>query len=328
MAFPLVKYMPVEPKLDFFGARKFFFALSILMVVASVALIFTKGLNFGVDFRGGIVMEVQTDGPAATDDLRSELNALGLGDVQLQTFGSPDVVLINVPLQEGDEGAQQAAVQAIQDTIGDAALEYRRVESVGPKVGDELKTGGIIATVLSMLGIAIYVWVRFDLSYGLAALVALLHDVIATVGFFSLTGIEFNLATLAAILTVAGYSINDTVVIFDRVREELRRYKRLPVPEVLNKAMNATLTRTTLTSLTTLLALFGLFIFGGEVIRGFSAGIIFGIVIGTYSSWGCAVPLLAFFRLRPAATAPKGVEGEGTADPEADAEPGDAQQRT
>ncbi len=308
MAFALVKFMPIEPKLNFFGARKFFFALSILMVLASIGLVFTKGLNFGVDFRGGIVMEVKTVGPAPVDELRAQLNALGLGDVSLQEFGAPDVVLINVPQQDGDDGAQQIAVQKIQDSLGDTAEEYRRVESVGPKVGDELKTGGIIATLLSMLGIAIYVWVRFDLSYGMAALVALIHDVIAVVGFFSLTGIEFNLATLAAILTVAGYSINDTVVIFDRVREELRRYKKLPIPEVLNKAMNATLTRTTLTSVTTLLALFGLFFFGGEVIRGFSAGIIFGIVIGTYSSWGCAVPLLGFARLRPAVPA----KGEGT----------------
>lgn len=316
MAFALVKYMPTNSKIDFFGARKFFFALSIFMVLASAVLIFTKGLNFGVDFRGGIVMEVQTDGPAPVDELRSQLNGLGLGDVQLQTFGSPDVILINVPLQEGEDGAQQEAVQAIQDSIGDQAVEYRRVESVGPKVGDELKIGGIIATVLSMLGIAIYVWVRFDLSYGVAALVALLHDVIATVGFFSLTGIEFNLATLAALLTVAGYSINDTVVIFDRVREELRRYKKLPIPDVLNKALNGTLTRTILTSFTTLLALMGLFLFGGEVIRGFAAGIIFGIIVGTYSTVGCATPLLSFARLRPGA----GQKDQGEGDqPEAPA---------
>lgn len=306
----LIRYFPVEPKLNFLGLRTFFIGLAVLMVVGSVVLFFTKGLNYGVDFRGGIVMEVETDGPAQLDSLRTQLNGLGLGDVTLQEFGAPDVVLINVPRQDGEDGAQEAAIRQIQDSLGATAVEYRRVESVGPKVGGELRTAAAIATVLAMLGIAIYVWVRFDAAFGVAALISLAHDVVVTVGFYALTGYEFNLATLAAVLTVAGYSINDTVVVYDRVREELRRYKKLPIPEVLNKAINQTLSRTILTSFTTLLALFGLFFFGGEVIRGFSAGMIFGIVVGTYSSWGLAVQLLSFTRLRPKS-------GEGTSTTEA-----------
>ena len=294
----LSKHFSHEFKFDFMGARGWFYAFAIVVVVGSMALVAFKGLNFGVDFRGGIVMEVKTNGPAELDEMRSDLNGLGLGAVTLQTFGDPDVVLISLASQGEEEGAQEQAIQQIRQTLGSRVVEYRRIESVGPKVGDELRTGGIIAAVLAMLGIAVYVWVRFDWSFGVAALIALMHDVIGTVGFYALVGYEFDLTTLAAVLTVAGYSINDTVVIYDRVREELRRYKKMPIPEVLNKAVNATLTRTFLTGVTTLLALFGLFLLGGEVLRGFSAGIIVGIVLGTFSSFGLAVPLLTFTHLR------------------------------
>ena len=294
----LSKHLSLNPKFDFMGARVWFFAIALTIVIGSILLVAFKGLNFGVDFRGGIAIEIQTNGPADLDQMRSDLNGLGLGGVTLQTFGDPDVVLINLSAQDGGEDAQNAAIDSVKASLGDRVVEYRRIESVGPKVGDELRTGGIVATILSLLGIAIYVWVRFDLSYGLAALVSLAHDVIGVIGFYALVGYEFDLTTLGAVLTVAGYSINDTVVIYDRVREELRRYKVMPIPDVLNLAINATLTRTFLTSFTTLLSLIGLFIFGGEVIRGFSAGIIVGIVLGTYSSWGVSVPLLSYTRLR------------------------------
>lgn len=299
----LVRFFPIEPKLNFVGWRWRFHAISILLVLGSIGLYFARDLNYGVDFKGGIVMEVKTDGPAKLDDMRQALNSLNLGDVTLQQFGEDDVVLINVPRQEGDASAQQTAIELVKTTLGQSVVEYRRTESVGPKVGEELRIGAIVATVLSLLGIAIYVWFRFDVNFAWAALIALTHDVIATVGFYALMQYQFDLSTLAAVLTVAGYSINDTVVIYDRVREELRRYKKTPVPEVLNKAMNATLSRTTLTSVTTLLALFGLFFLGGEVIEGFAAGIIFGIVVGTFSSWGVAVPLLLFTNLRAGAAA-------------------------
>ena len=294
----LSKHLSLNPKFDFMGARVWFFAIALTIVIGSILLVAFKGLNFGVDFRGGIAIEIQTNGPADLDQMRSDLNGLGLGGVTLQTFGDPDVVLINLSAQDGGEDAQNAAIDSVKASLGDRVVEYRLIESVGPKVGDELRTGGIVATILSLLGIAIYVWVRFDLSYGLAALVSLAHDVIGVIGFYALVGYEFDLTTLGAVLTVAGYSINDTVVIYDRVREELRRYKVMPIPDVLNLAINATLTRTFLTSFTTLLSLVGLFIFGGEVIRGFSAGIIVGIVLGTYSSWGVSVPLLSYTRLR------------------------------
>jgi len=300
----LIHYIPVEPKLDFMGLRKVFYAISLIVVVGSIALVLVKGLNFGVDFRGGTLLEIQTtQSPADLEGLRGTLNGLGLGGVSLQRFGEADVILINVPRQEGEAEAQEAALNQVRQALEGEVAEYRRVESVGPTVGSELRQAAMVATVLSLLGIMIYVWVRFDLIYGAAALGALVHDVIGVIGFYALTGIEFNLETLAAVLTVAGYSINDTVVIFDRVREELRRFKKLPVAEVLNKAINATLSRTILTSGTTLLALLALYFFGGEVIRGFAAGIVVGIVIGTYSSFGLAVPLLTLARLRPSAAA-------------------------
>lgn len=294
----LIRKVPIAPNVDFMGRRRLMLAFSATLVVVSLVVFGLQGLNLGVDFRGGIMIEVRTDGPADLADLRRRLGGLGIGEVTLQEFGATDDVLINVQRQEGDEAAQAAAINTIKEELGPTVLEYRRTEYVGPKVGDELKIAGALATALAMLGIALYIWFRFEWHFGLAALVALLHDVIGTIGFFSLTQIEFNLATLAAVLTIAGYSINDTVVIFDRVRETLRKYKKLPMLELLNLAINGTLSRTVLTSLTTLVALIALATFGGQVIRGFSLGLIWGVLIGTYSSFGLAVPLLSFMNLR------------------------------
>jgi preprotein translocase SecF subunit len=293
----LIRRVPIDLGLNFMGRRKLFLALSALLMVASVVLAFTQGLNFGVDFRGGILLEVRTPGPADLGQLRDRVGSLGLGDVTLQQFGEPSDVLINISRPEGGEGEQIQVIHEVTAALGEG-VEIRRQEYVGPKIGDELKEAGLLATVLAMLAIAAYIWLRFEWQFGVAALVALLHDVVATVGFYALTQIEFNLATLAAVLTIAGYSINDTVVIFDRVRETLRRYKKLELNELLNRAINSTLSRTMLTSLTTLLALGALFFFGGEVIRGFTAGLIWGVVIGTYSSFGLAVPLLSYLKIR------------------------------
>jgi len=294
----LIRKIPLNPKIDFLGRRKIFLVFSACLIAASLAVFLVQGLNLGVDFRGGIMIEVQTHEAADLADLRSRLGRLGLGEVTLQEFGTDTDVLINVQRQEGDEKAQIKAIDAVKTELGGLAAEYRRVEFVGPKVGGELKQAGLMATVLALLGIGIYIWFRFEWQFAAAALVALIHDVLSTIGFFALTQIEFNLATLAAILTIAGYSINDTVVIFDRVRETLRKYKKLHILELLNLALNGTLTRTVLTSVTTLIALLCLFLFGGEVIRGFSAGLIWGIAIGTYSSMGLAVPLLSYMNLR------------------------------
>jgi len=294
----LIRYFPIEPKIDFLGRRKLFLAFSAFIVLGSLALFAARGLNLGVDFRGGTLIEIKTNAPADLADLRRRLGALNLGEVTLQEFGADTDVLINVQRQEGDEAAQVRAINAIKEELGGLVAEYRRTEFVGPKVGEELKIAGTLATGLALLGIAVYVWFRFEWQFALAGLVALLHDVIAAIGFFALTQIEFNLATLAAVLTIAGYSINDTVVIFDRVRETLRKYKKLPLFELLNMATNATLSRTTLTSVSTLIALIALASFGGEVIRGFTLGLIWGIVVGTFSSIGLAVPLLSFMDLR------------------------------
>ncbi len=304
----LIRLLPIEPNFEFMARRKLFLIFSAVLVAASVALFFGRGLNFGVDFRGGILIEIRTEGPADLSDLRGRLGGLGLGEVTLQTFGEPEDVLINIERQAGDEAEQAKAIAAVKEALGTEVADYRRTEFVGPKVGGELKRAGLLATVLSLLGIAFYIWFRFEWQFSLAALIALAHDVITTIGFYALTQVEFNLATLAAVLTIAGYSINDTVVLFDRVRETLRKYKKRTMHDVLDMAINRTLTRTMLTSLTTLLALIALFVFGGQVIRGFTMGLIWGVVIGTYSSIGLAVPLLSRFQLRPQALA---VEEEG-----------------
>ena len=294
----LIRKLPLNPKIDFLGRRKIFLIFSACLMAASFAALAIQGLNLGVDFRGGILIEIQTTEPADLADLRRRLGGLGLGQVTLQEFGAPNDVLINVERQEGDEKAQVTAIDAVKAELSGQVAEYRRVEFVGPKVGSELKQAGFTATLLALLGIGVYIWFRFEWQFAAAALAALIHDIISTIGFFALIQIEFNLATLAAVLTIAGYSINDTVVIFDRVRETLRKYKKLYILDLLNLSLNGTLTRTLLSSVTTLIALIALFAFGGQVIRGFSAGLIWGIVIGTYSSIGLAVPLLSFMNLR------------------------------
>jgi preprotein translocase SecF subunit len=294
----LITLVPADPKLNFLGKRTLCLAFSAFLVIGSLVAFAVQGLNFGVDFRGGILMEVETAEPADVGALRAELGGLGLGEVTLQEFGGPDVLLINVSRQDGGEEEQRAAIEEVQQVLGERVEEYRRIEFVGPKVGAELRQAGILATVLALAAIGVYIWLRFEWQFGLAALVALAHDVIATVGFFAVTQIEFNLATLAAVLTIAGYSINDTVVVFDRVREMLRKYKKMPMAELLNMAVNKTLSRTLLTSVTTLLALVALAVFGGEVIRGFTSGLIWGVVIGTYSSVALAIPLLYYMGMR------------------------------
>jgi preprotein translocase SecF subunit len=280
------------------GRRVLFLGISVVLVLLSIGLVVVRGINFGVDFRGGILIEARTNGPADLADLRSRLNGLGLGEVGLQQFGAPTDVLINFGEQLGGEKGQLAAIDKVKATLGDTISEYRRIEIVGPKVGAELVRGGILATSLAMAAIAAYVWFRFEWQFGVSALLSLVHDVVTTLGLFSLFQLEFNLPTLAAVLTIAGYSINDTVVIFDRVREDLRKYKKMPLTDLLNHAVNGTLSRTVLTGTTVLLALIALVTFGGEVIRGFSIAMIWGVLAGTYSSFGVAVPLLIYFGLK------------------------------
>lgn len=307
-----LRLVPEKTNIQFISRRNIAFMFSAVLILGSLILLLVQGLNFGIDFRGGTLIEIKTEGPADINGLRSQLSGLGLGDVSLQEFGEPDDVLIRIQQQEGDEEAQMAAIERVKQALG-PSVEYRRVEYVGPKVGQELIEAGVIAVVLAIGAILLYIWFRFEWHFGVGAVVALIHDVIATAGVFALTQIEFNLSTVAAILTIAGYSINDTVVVFDRVRENLRRYKSLPIPELLNRSINDTLSRTTITSVTTLLALASLYLFGGEVIRGFSFAMIFGILIGTYSSIWIAVPLLLWMGIRPSAVEPAASDAEQTA---------------
>ena len=293
-----IRLVPGNTTIDFVGRRIAAYAISGLIVVASLFALGALGLNFGIDFRGGILIEVRTEGPAEIAEMRSTLGGLGLGEVVLQEFGAEDEVLIRIQRQEGEEAEQIKAIGAVQTALG-TAVEYRRTEFVGPTVGQELIEASTWAVILAIGGILLYIWFRFEWQFGICAVAALVHDVVSTIGLFALIQHEFNLATVAALLTIAGYSINDTVVVFDRVRENLRRYKRATMPEILNRSLNETLSRTTMTSLTTLLALVALYFFGGEVIRDFSFALIWGVVIGTYSSIFIAVPLLLYLKLRP-----------------------------
>ena len=229
--------------------------------------------------------------------MRSRLSGLGLGEIELQEFGNDTDVLIRVERQQGDEKAQLKAVETVKEAMG-PGVNYRRVEFVGPKVGAELIQAGIMAVLFALGAMLIYIWFRFEWQFGVGAVTALGHDVLLTIGIFSILGLEFNLSTVAAILTIAGYSINDTVVVYDRVRENLRKFKTMNLGDLLNLSINETLSRTILTSVTTLLALLALFFFGGQVIKGFSFAMIWGVLVGTYSSIWIAVPLLVYMKLK------------------------------
>ena len=282
------------PTIDFMRWRIFGFAFSLALTALTIGLFATVGLNYGIDFVGGTLIEAKTlDGPANLAAMRSKLDALHLGEASLQQFGSPDDVLIRLPQQPGGDAEQMKAIQAARTALGDK-IEYRRTEVVGPSVGSELIRAGVLATVLALGAILIYIWFRFEWQFGVGATIATLHDVITTVGLFAIFQLEFNLTTLAAILTIAGYSINDTVVIYDRVRESMRRHRTMAFGDLINLALNETLSRTILTVSTVALAVLSLLLFGGEVLKGFSIAMLWGIVIGTYSSLFIAAPILYY----------------------------------
>lgn len=288
--------IPSTINISFVPKKTIFFVFSALIVLSSIGMFLSKGLNYGIDFKGGILIEIRTPEPANIAALRDQLGDLKLGEITLQEFGEPTEVLIRIQKQDGDDTAQQDAVGAVKAQLGNS-VEYRRTEFVGPKVSEELLWDGILAVSLAVLAILVYIWLRFEWQFGVGAVIALLHDVFATIGMFSLLGLEFNLSTVAAVLTIAGYSINDTVVVYDRVRENLRKYKKKPLMELLNESINQTLSRTVMTSVTTLIALLSLYFLGGAVIRDFSFAMIFGVVIGTYSSICLAVPMLLHLKL-------------------------------
>ena len=293
-----LKLVPSETTIDFLRLRMPALGFSGVLVAASIALFTLVGLNLGIDFRGGILIEARnSSGAADISGIRTDLNRLGLGDISIQGFGSETDVLVRVQRQEGDESAQIAAIKAITDALGQD-YDIRRTEFVGPTVGAELAEKGVLAVICALLAIMVYIWFRFEWQFSVAAILALAHDVLSTIGLFALTSFEFNLATVAAILTIAGYSINDTVVVFDRVRENLRRYKSYEQRAILNRSLNETLSRTVMTSVTTLLALLAIVLFGGAVLRDFALAMMWGVLIGTYSSVFVAVGALAFFDLK------------------------------
>ena len=291
----LLRIVPDDTKFDFMRFRRISFPVSALLSIAAIALFFFHGLNFGIDFIGGTLMEVQTKaGPADLAKMRATIGGLKLGDFQLQEFGAPNDVLIRISEQPGGDEAQQAAVQKVREALGDE-VDYRRVEVVGPSVSTELLAYGTIGLVLAIGAILIYLWFRFEWQFALGAMIANVHDLVLTVGFMSLTHIDFDLTSIAALLTILGYSLNDTVVIYDRIREMLRRYKRMSMPDLLNVSINATLSRSIVTHLTVAISLLALLLFGGQAIHSFTATMMFGVVlVGTYTSVFIASPILIY----------------------------------
>jgi preprotein translocase subunit SecD len=296
----LIRLIPEKTAIGFMGLRRFCAGASGVAVVASMVLVSAIGLNFGIDFRGGTLVEVRTEAPADLGQIRRLVSEMDLGDVAVQSFGSERDVLVRVEEQAGEgEQAVEVATEVGQVLTAEIpGTEIRRVETVGPEVSGELLQTGVLAILIAVGAVLFYIWLRFEWQFGVGAVVALGHDVALTVGVFSLIGIEFNLSTIAAILTIVGYSLNDTVVVYDRVRENLRKYKVMPLPELLDLTVNETLSRTIMTSFTTLIALVAMFILGPEVIKGFTFAMIWGIVIGTYSSIFVAAPLLLWFKIK------------------------------
>ncbi|MFV0368850.1 MAG: protein translocase subunit SecF [Hyphomicrobiaceae bacterium] len=298
-----VDFWPHHKRLPIMDVRRFFIFASIITAVLAVGMLATKGLNFGIDFKGGSLFEVrQTSGKIDVAEIRKTLGGLGLGEVQIQALDLPGEALIRVESQKPAEGqsaekAQQAVEGKVRTALG-PDYEFRRTEIVGPAVSGELKEAGVIAVLLAIVGILVYIWFRFEWQFGVAAILALVHDILITLGVFSLLRMDFGLSEVAALLTLAGYSINDTVVVFDRIRENLRRYKRMPLTELMNLSINETLSRTILTATTTFLAVLSLYVFGTEVIKGFSFAMLFGILIGTWSSIFVASPFLLWIGVK------------------------------
>ncbi|MDE1173954.1 MAG: protein translocase subunit SecF [Parvibaculaceae bacterium] len=288
----LLRLFPDQPKLHFVRYRHIAVGLSIAVILAAFVLLFTRGLNFGIDFKGGIAMEVTTSGPADVSGLREQLGGLNLGEVTIQQFGAADDVLIRVSQpKDAPEGTDQIIVGKIKAALGDK-VQYQKVDIVGPQVSGELVNQGVIAVVLAVCLMFVYIAFRFEWQFGLGAVLGLAHDVLATVFVFSVFQLEFDLTTIAALLTIIGYSMNDKVVVFDRMRENLRKYKKMDLGEVIDLSVNETLSRTLMTALTTLIALVSLFVFGGEVVRIFTFTMIFGVFVGTYSSIYIGAPVL------------------------------------
>ena len=294
----IFNWVTKDTNIDFMKARKIAYAASIIMVLLSCYFMVFKGFNYGIDFSGGILMEVKSEHKIDANEVRKQLSGIGLDELTLQTIGeNGDEMQIRTQTDDNSEEAQRIAIVKIKEALG-SGYDYRRVESVGPQVGDELKRAGVIASLIAILAICAYIWFRFEWQFAFGALVGLFHDVLITVGLLSLFDFDISLTTVAAVLTLAGYSVNDKVVTYDRIRENLRKYKKMPQYDLLNKSVNDILSRTILTGLTTIFASAALFVFGGETLRSFSFTILWGVIIGTYSSIYIASAVLNLFDLR------------------------------
>jgi preprotein translocase SecF subunit len=297
-----LKLVPTTTNIDFFKLQFITFGVSVVAVIASLILVATMGLNLGVDFRGGTTIRTESTSPVDVAVYREALTALDLGDVSITEVRDPSfaddqhVALIRIGARDGEEAVTPETIQMIEDAMQavDPAITFPAVESVGPKVSSELILKALLAVAAGAAGILVYVWMRFEWQFAVGTVAALLHDVIVTVGVFALFQIRFDLAIVAALLTILGYSVNDTVVIFDRLRENLAKYKQMPLREMMNLTANETLSRTIMTATTTFLSLLVLFIFGGDVIRGFVFAMLFGVVIGTYSTLYVAKNIVLF----------------------------------
>jgi len=293
--FGINKIIPADTNYPFMDYRKIFIISSLILILSSVLLLSFKGLNLGIDFKGGTLIEISTKNSDIAE-LRRILSP-NFNDVSLQEFGNSETIIIRLQNETNVESIE--TVNQVKNLINDKVSEFRRSEFVGPTISSELLWKGLQAISFALLAILTYIWLRFDWQFGFGAVVALSHDVLFTLGVLSLFNIDFSLSSIAAILTICGYSLNDSVVIYDRIRENLRKYKKLELQELFNVSINNTLSRTIMTSLTTLIALFSLYIFGGEVIKPFAFAMIIGVIIGTYSSIYIAVPTLLIFKFRP-----------------------------
>jgi preprotein translocase subunit SecF len=292
--FPL-RIVPDDTNFDFIRFRRISFPVSAILSILAIVLYFTHGLNFGIDFKGGTLVQVQSkSGPADLAKMRATIAGLDLGDFQLQQFGAPTDVLIRIARQPGGEAEQQVVETKVRQALGDGYV-YQRFESVGARVSGELLYKGILGMFAAIGAILCYLWFRFEWQFALGAMIANVHDIVLTLGFMSITQVDFDLTSIAALLTILGYSLNDTVVIYDRIREMLRRYKKMPMPELLNVSINATLSRSIITHVTVAMSLLALLLFGGQAIHSFTATMMFGVVlVGTYTSVFIASPILIY----------------------------------
>ena len=293
-----IRWIKKDLKINFLRVKNIATILSVLAIISSLFFLVYKNLNFGIDFKGGTLIEIKKEKELSIAEIRSQLSELNIGDIQIQTFGSDDIILIRIENSTNlTTNADMSSIELIRSSLGNNVI-IQRTEIVGPKVSSELIQKGIIAIIIAVFLMLFYIWIRFEWQFSIGAVTALIHDVMITMGIFSFLQIEFNLSIIAALLTIIGYSMNDTVVVYDRIRENLRKYKQMNIFELINQSLNETMSRTLLTSVTTLLALFSLYFLGGEVLKGFTLAMIIGVFIGTYSSVFIASQIILYLNVK------------------------------